>query len=181
MISGLSKGNCPSLTSHGRTSLSPNFPKRKNNCDCVCCFQFSCFTVCWVLSHLSSLAQSPPVAPPQAQVTFYSGGSLLKSQIPADKHGTFVGRIMDGHQQLAMLMPDRFVTFNLDPGEHILAANGWVRGDPVGRGHLKNQSCSRSALLRPGLHGILWWSPHDGESSNVPAKKHKTTTKPRSP
>jgi hypothetical protein len=110
--------------------------------------RFSCLAVCFALSNLSSLAQTAPTAPQQAQVTFYSGGSLLKSQIPGDKHGTFVGRIMDGHQQLAMLMPDRFVTFNLDPGEHTLAANGWVRGDPVGRGHLKIN-------LAPGQHYYL--------------------------
>lgn len=86
---------------------------------------------------LLSLAQDKATASQQAQVTFYSSGSFLKSAIPGEKHAKFSGRIMDGDKQLAMLTPDRFVTFNLDPGEHTLTANSWMIASPVGGGHLK--------------------------------------------
>jgi hypothetical protein len=90
-----------------------------------------------------SLAQSP--APPTAKVTFYSSGSMWKASIPFYKHGQFAGRIMDGDKQLAMLRPGKFVTFNLDPGEHTLAANSWMIASPVAGGRLKIK-------LEPGQH-----------------------------
>jgi len=94
---------------------------------------------------VSSLAQGTPTASPQVQVTFYSSGRFLRSAIPGDKHAKFSGRIMDGNNQLTMLTPDRFVTFNLDPGQHVLTANSWMIASPVGGGHLKIN-------LVPGQH-----------------------------
>src|SRR3984885_7656876 len=89
------------------------------------------------LTHVFSVAQVTTTVSPRVEVTFYSSGSFLKSAIPGDKHAKFSGRIMDGDKQLAMLTPDRFVTFNLDPGEHTLTANSWMIASPVGGGHLK--------------------------------------------
>jgi hypothetical protein len=80
-----------------------------------------------------------------AQGACYSSGSFLKSAIPGDKHAKFSGRIMDGNNQLAMLTYGQFVTFNLDPGQHILTANSWLTASPVGGGHLKIN-------LVPGQH-----------------------------
>jgi hypothetical protein len=97
------------------------------------------------LANPFSLAQGTTTASPQVQVTFYSSGSFLKSAIPGDKHAKFSGRIMDGDKQLAMLTPNQFVTFNLDPGEHTLTANSWMIASPVGGGHLKIN-------LLPGQH-----------------------------
>ncbi len=44
-----------------------------------------------------------------------------------------------------MLPFGQFVTFNLDPGQHILTANSWMITSPVGGGHLKIN-------LVPGQH-----------------------------
>jgi hypothetical protein len=82
---------------------------------------------------------------PQVEVTFYSSGSFLKSAIPFNKHAKFAGRIMDGDNQLAMLMYGRFVTFKLEPGEHTLTANSWMIASPLAGGHLKIN-------LVPGQH-----------------------------
>jgi hypothetical protein len=98
-----------------------------------------------VLTNLFSLAQGTTAASPQVQVTFYSSGRFLKSAIPGNKHAMFLGRIMDGNKQLAMLTPGHFVTFNLDPGQHILTANSWMIASPFGGGHLKIN-------LVPGQH-----------------------------
>jgi hypothetical protein len=97
---------------------------------------FSCLAFLVALSTPSSPAQSTLPAPQQAQVTFYSSGSAW-SQLPGEKHGLFSGRIMDGKNQLAMLLPERFVTFNLDPGQHTLTATSWMASGPAGGGHLK--------------------------------------------
>jgi hypothetical protein len=98
-------------------------------------------SIAWEPAH--SLAQAS--TPAQAEVTFYSSGSFLKSAIPFNKHATFAGRIMDGDNQLAMLEYGRFVTFELDPGEHTLTANSWMIASPVAGGHLKIK-------LLPGQH-----------------------------
>jgi hypothetical protein len=72
----------------------------------------------------------------QAQVTFYSSGSFAKSILPGYKYGKFAGRIMDEYDQLAMITPGHFVTFNLDPGQHTLSNNSWMIPRPEGGGHL---------------------------------------------
>ncbi len=97
------------------------------------------------VTHLMLLAQGTATASPQVEVTFYSSGSFLKGMIPGDKHAKFSGRIMDGDKQLAMLTPNHFVTFNLDPGQHTLTANSWMIASPKGGGHLKIN-------LLPGQH-----------------------------
>ncbi len=83
-----------------------------------------------------SFAQVATTASPQVEVTFYSSASFLKSAIPLNEHSQFRGRIMDGHNQLAMLGSGKFVTFHLDPGKHIFAANSWMIASPAGGGHL---------------------------------------------
>jgi hypothetical protein len=95
------------------------------------------------LAPACSVAQA--TTSPQVEVTFYSSGSFLKSAIPFNKHAKFAGRIMDGDNQLAMLMYGRFVTFKLDPGEHTLTANSWMIASPLAGGHLKIN-------LVPGQH-----------------------------
>ena len=107
-------------------------------------FRFVGVGLSFAFAAVSSLAQGT-TASPQVQVTFYSSGSFLRSAIPGDKNAKFSGRIMDGNNQLAMLTPNQFVTFNLDPGQHVLAANSWMIASPVGGGHLKIN-------LVPGQH-----------------------------
>ena len=48
----------------------------------------------------------------------------------------FNGRIMDEYDQLAMLLPGRFITFHLDAGPHTFSANSWMVSRPEGGGHL---------------------------------------------
>ena len=107
--------------------------------------RFSVVAVCLVSANLFLFAQGTAVAPPQVKVTFYSSGNLLKSVAPGYKYGKFLGRIMDEYDQLAMLTSDRFVTFNLDAGEHTFSANSWVMPRPEAGGHLKID-------LAPGKH-----------------------------
>ncbi len=59
-------------------------------------FRFSGVALSVALTHVFSLAQVTTIASPQAEVTFYSSGSFLKSAIPGDKHAKFSGRIMVG-------------------------------------------------------------------------------------
>jgi hypothetical protein len=101
-------------------------------------------TACVIILHGVGVAEDSQPSP-KVPVTFYSSGSFLKGSIPGYKYGKFAGRIMDGHQQLAMLEPDRFVTFNLDPGEHTFTANTWMISSPAGGGHIKLD-------LVPGQH-----------------------------
>jgi hypothetical protein len=71
-----------------------------------------------VLLARPALPQNAPPALPKAQVTLYSSGSFWKSARPGYKHGDFAGRIFIGEDQLAMIRPGHFVTFELDPGIH---------------------------------------------------------------
>ncbi len=103
------------------------------------------FAVCLATCDLPSLAQSTAAAPPQVQVTFYSSGKLLNSAVPSFKHGKFIGRIMDEYDQLAMLLPGHFITFNLDPGPDTFSANSWMIPRPESGGHLEID-------LVPGKH-----------------------------
>jgi hypothetical protein len=89
----------------------------------------------FVFAH-AAWTQSKTVGPPQVQVTFYSSGSFLKAAIPGYKYGNFAGRIMDEYDQLAMLTPGHFITFELDPGPHTFSANTWMLPRPEGGGHL---------------------------------------------
>ena len=82
-------------------------------------------------------ATTTTAAPAEAQVTFYSNGNFLKSALPGYKYGKFIGRIMDEYDQLAMLTPGRFITFNLDPGPHTFSSNSWLIPRPEGGGHLE--------------------------------------------
>jgi hypothetical protein len=82
------------------------------------------------------LSQTVTPAAPKAQVTFYSSGSFLKAALPGYKYGDFAGRIFDEYDQLAMIRPGRFITFNLDPGPHTFSANSWISPRPEGGGHL---------------------------------------------
>lgn len=84
----------------------------------------------------STLSQTVTPPAPKAQVTFYSSGSFLKADIPGYQYGAFVGRIFDEYDQLAMMRPGYFITFNLDPGPHTFSANSWMSPRPEGGGHL---------------------------------------------
>lgn len=82
-------------------------------------------------------ASAPPKSPDQALVTFFSTGHFLNSAVPGNKHGEFIGRIMDKDGQLAMLTSDHFVTFRVDAGPHTFSANSWMLATPQTGGHLK--------------------------------------------
>ncbi len=84
-----------------------------------------------------TLTQQTSATGDGAQVTFYSTGSFAKTILPGYKYGKFRGRIMDEYEQLAMLTPGHYVTFNLDPGEHTLSNNSWLIPRPEGGGHAK--------------------------------------------
>jgi hypothetical protein len=92
---------------------------------------------CLAVLQSPALAQQTSAGGAQAQVTFYSSGSFAKSILPGYKYGKFIGRIMVEHDQLAMLTPGHYVTFNLDPGEHTLSNNSWMIARPEGGGHVK--------------------------------------------
>jgi hypothetical protein len=83
----------------------------------------------------ASAAQTPapPAAVPTALVTFFSGGNFLTM----GKHGKFMGQILDGSDRLAYLTAGHFVTFQLDAGKHVFAANSWLNPTPTGGGHLE--------------------------------------------
>ncbi len=91
---------------------------------------------------------APQPTPEQVQVTFYSSGSFFKGAVPGYKYGMFNGRIMDEYDQLAMLTPGHFVTFNLDAGPHTFSSNSWMIPRPEGGGHLELD-------LVPGHHYFI--------------------------
>ncbi len=80
------------------------------------------------------VAQTPtsPAIVPTALVTFYSSGNFWSMG-----HGKFIGEILDGGHQLTLLTAGHFVTFQLDAGEHVFAANSWLNPTQTGGGHLK--------------------------------------------
>jgi hypothetical protein len=98
-----------------------------------CAVAIGCMTM--LLRPILGQQTSPGSA--QAQVTFYSNGNFAKSILPGYKYGKFNGRIMDEYDQLAMLTPGHYVTFNLDPGEHTFSNNSWMIPRPEGGGHVK--------------------------------------------
>lgn len=75
----------------------------------------------------------PPAALPTALVTFFSDGDFWTM----GKHGKFKGQIFDGNDRLANLTAGHFITFKLDAGGHVFAANSWLSPTPTGGGHLK--------------------------------------------
>ncbi|MGD0799401.1 MAG: hypothetical protein ABR910_16920 [Acidobacteriaceae bacterium] len=93
--------------------------------------------LCTALAALPASSQVPTAPTSQAQVTFYSTGSFWKTSLPGYKYGDFKGRIMDEYDQLAMLSPGEFVTFNLDPGPHTFSNNSWMIPRPEGGGHVE--------------------------------------------
>ncbi len=92
---------------------------------------------CLAVLLMPTLAQQVSAGGAPAQVTFYSSGSFAKGILPGYKYGKFTGRIMDEYDQLAMLTPGHYVTFNLDPGDHTLSNNSWMIARPEGGGHMK--------------------------------------------
>jgi hypothetical protein len=83
----------------------------------------------------ASVAQTPtpPATVPTALVTFYSSGNFWSM----GKRGKFMGQIFDGSDRLTYLTAGRFVTFQLDAGKHVFAANTWLSPTQTGGGHLK--------------------------------------------
>ena len=95
--------------------------------------EISCLTVLL----MPARAEQSPAGAATAQVTFYSSGGFAKSILPGYKYGKFTGRIMDEYDQLAMLTPGHYVTFNLDPGDHTFSNNSWMLARPEGGGHVE--------------------------------------------
>jgi hypothetical protein len=94
-------------------------------------------TVFFVLGlALPAFAQNVATAPPQAQVTFYSHGVTVMGGLPGHEPGAFKGRIYDEDHQLAFIEPGHFVTFNLNPGLHILSATWWITKHAKGGSHV---------------------------------------------
>jgi hypothetical protein len=83
---------------------------------------------------LPALAQNASPAPLPAQVTFFSSGKTLL-MLPGSR-AAFVGKVFDEHRELALLGRRRFITFNLDPGIHVLSSNWWLTTGPAGGTHL---------------------------------------------
>jgi hypothetical protein len=58
-----------------------------------------------------------------AEITFYSNGSLLMMSAPWTKHALFGGEIYDGTERVASLYPRRFLTLRVTPGSHVFSAS----------------------------------------------------------
>ncbi|ADW71547.1 hypothetical protein AciX9_4617 (plasmid) [Granulicella tundricola MP5ACTX9] len=86
----------------------------------LCVLNFS------ILAAIPALAQGSPVAPPPAQVTFYSHGVTMLGGLPGHDPAAFKGRIFDADHQLAFMEPSHFITFNMAPGLHTLSATWWT-------------------------------------------------------
>jgi hypothetical protein len=77
------------------------------------------------LSMLPGLSHAQTRAPQaqDAEVTFYSNGSLGALLMPKTKHAAFAGYIFDGENRLFTTWHDRFVTLRLPPGVHMFSAS----------------------------------------------------------
>jgi hypothetical protein len=142
--------------------------------------QFLGLTLCLAWTIRSLGAQSTTAAAPQALVTFYSNGNFLKSTLPGYKYGKFSGRIMDEYDQLAMLTPGHFVTFNLDPGPHTFSANSWLIARPETGGHLEiNLAAGQHYFIGTYLQPLLFVSNYRLEQHTCQeAKKDNINAKP---
>jgi hypothetical protein len=58
-----------------------------------------------------------------ASVTFYSGGSLLKTGLPETKSAVFEGCIFDADQSLGCISYRGFMTVTVTPGKHVFSAS----------------------------------------------------------
>jgi hypothetical protein len=92
---------------------------------------------------LSASAQSALPSTGTALVTFYSSGKLFLG-MPGSK-AAFMGKIFDGHRELALLQRRRFITFTLDAGPHVFSTNFWMMTVPEGGSQL-------DLLLLPDHH-----------------------------
>lgn len=155
-------------------------------------------TLCLVLPVKPSFAQAvstPQVAPTeqnasvpggspnQALVTFFSSGHFLKSAAPGYKHGKFTGRIMDEHDQLAMLTFDCFVTFHVDAGPHTFSANSWLLPRPDTGGHLKlDLVAGKHYFIGAYSQSFLYYTRFRLEEHTCQeAKEQNESTKPLDP
>ena len=66
--------------------------------------------------------QTAPVAP-AAVVTFYAGGSLLKTALPTTKSAVFSGCIFDGQLMVGCITHLGFVAVRATPGAHVFSAS----------------------------------------------------------
>lgn len=72
----------------------------------------------------SSAAQASALQAQDAEVTFYSNGSLASALIlPTTKHGAFYGAIFDGNERLAILKHEQFFTVRVPSGHHVFSAS----------------------------------------------------------
>jgi hypothetical protein len=132
------------------------------------------FAALAVFVSMCAFAQEAGSAASSAQVTFYTIG-LLKSEFTGltdFKHDPFIGNIFDGDQELALLEPGRFVTFNLQPGEHVFSGNWKSRHRPDPKAVLK-LSLVANQHYYVGIFGASFhMSPSIGQASCKEASKY---------
>lgn len=85
----------------------------------------SVFVLIATLSFLPALSHAQASTPQaqDAEVTFYSNGSLRSLLMPDAKHAAFGGYIYDGQTRLFTTWHDRFVTLHFPPGVHVFSAS----------------------------------------------------------
>lgn len=62
-------------------------------------------------------------APKDAEITFYSNGSVLASNTPYANHAAFLGWLFDDNQRIALIQPKHYVTLHVSPGPHVFSAS----------------------------------------------------------
>lgn len=61
--------------------------------------------------------------PQDAEITFYSNGSVLSASTPHANHAEFIGVLFDNNQRIGLVQPRHFLTLHLAPGPHVFSAS----------------------------------------------------------
>jgi len=75
-------------------------------------------TVCNILATGQNVIREAPTT-----ITFYSGGSLMKTALPETKSATFSGCIFDDQKLLGCITFRGFITVSVSPGKHTFSAS----------------------------------------------------------
>jgi len=81
-----------------------------------------CLAVIMAAYSTVAAGQDAPKETPTT-VTFYSGGSLLKTALPQTNSATFEGCIFDGEQSLGCISYRGFMTVTVTAGKHLFSAS----------------------------------------------------------
>jgi len=83
------------------------------------------------LVSLAVAASSQPDSSADAEIIFYSNGSIWKTQAPNAKHALFIGNIFDGSQRIGFVQQKKFLILHLSPGPHTFSVGpGTGKPDP---------------------------------------------------